>query len=433
MQCWRSSDDIKVVLKKHRDVIFDLNLGRGRTYRVHATESNFYNARDKKLVHVDQREVVEFRDGERTHLWVPRNFKGSLVLKCDGETLMKLTPNEVDQHQYDDAARTKPSPIIIALGNGPGPVPPLRKAVMHGPVPHVSRPTPSAAQTDEICSLICVVEGALKGMPATVAEQFKKGGGKSVLADIDPLDVATRNWIMAQSAGVAAYAADNWDWLKASFDNRTSSGFRLVSAKIHLVRGRVRFYFSGYSKFNLVFGPGGFGSAHDRIVSIFAGFGQTKSAFSAVTKGVTGTFAKASLVSLVFSSAAAYAEWTEDMRKDRYDLAAALLMTVLKAIVAAGLTVLLVGAIVMLVLGAAGVSVPVIVVGAITVGAGLALNYLLDAADRAVGRELAGNPANSDGTAAVIAPILRKAGEEIQQSWTYLMSKFPKDYQELTF
>ena len=113
VQCWRSSDDIKVVLKKHRDVIFDLNLGRGRTYRVHATESNFYNARDKKLVHVDQREVVEFRDGERTHLWVPRNFKGSLVLKCDGETLMKLT--QMRSISINMTMRRGPSPRRLSL------------------------------------------------------------------------------------------------------------------------------------------------------------------------------------------------------------------------------------------------------------------------------------------------------------------------------
>lgn len=48
VQCWRSSDNLKVVLKKHRDIIFDINLGDKKTYTVESTTSNFYSARDKK-------------------------------------------------------------------------------------------------------------------------------------------------------------------------------------------------------------------------------------------------------------------------------------------------------------------------------------------------------------------------------------------------
>lgn len=434
VKCWRSSDNIKVVLRKHRDVIFDLNLGKNKTYTVHATASDFYNARDKKLVQATRRDAVKFRDGERMHLWITRSFEGSLVLKCDGETLMTLTPNEVDKHQYDDSPTTKPSPIIIVLGTAhptkPAPTTPLtRKPMQVGE----STPSPSAAPIDEDFPVVCVVDGDVKGMPVALAEHIKRGGGKPVLADLDPFDVATRNWIWGQVAGVAAYAADNWDWIRASLDSKTSRGFRLVSAKIHMVRGRVRFYFSGYSKLNFMFGPGGFGPAHERIVSIFAGFGSTDSTFRAVTKGVVGTFAKCSLVSLVFSGATAYAEWTDDVQKDRYDLAAALFMTVLKAIVAAALTVLIVAIIVMVVLGAAGASMPVIVVGALTVGGSLGFNYLLDAADKSYGPRFSDEESNANGLAAAIAPLLRKAGEEIQESWAHLMKKFPRDYQELTF
>ena len=44
-----------------------------------------------------------------------------------------------------------------------------------------------------------------------------------------------------------------------------------------------------------------------------------------------------------------------------------------------------------------------------------------------------GNPNNSDGLAAVIAPWLRSAGEVVEDSWQYLMKKFPNDYKALTF
>ena len=93
VRCWRSADNIKVILRKHRDVIFDLKLGDNKTYTVQATESDFYNARDKKLVFAKRREVVTFKDGERLHLWVTRGFKGSLLLKSEGKVLMRVEPN----------------------------------------------------------------------------------------------------------------------------------------------------------------------------------------------------------------------------------------------------------------------------------------------------------------------------------------------------
>jgi hypothetical protein len=194
VQCWRSSEKIKVILRKHRDVIFDLNLSKGKIYTVQATESDFYNARDKKLVYAKRRGVVSFNDGERLHLWVTRNFKGALVLKCEGTILVKLTPNEVDSHQYDDAPKTKRAPMIVALGPTETAQPPYAKGgtmtkSLQAPV---KMPLPLAAPTDEQFAVICVVEGTLKGMPAIVAEHFKKGGGSSGLADIDPNESATR-------------------------------------------------------------------------------------------------------------------------------------------------------------------------------------------------------------------------------------------------
>jgi hypothetical protein len=193
VQCWRSSDKIKVILRKHRDVIFDLKLGKGKSYTVQATESDFYNKHDNKLVYAKRRDVVTFSDGERLHLWVPRGFKGALLLKSGGKTLMKIEPNEMDTHQYDDDPKTKSAPIIIALGKSSTPpeasVPKVAKKPLSSAV---LTPKPSAAPIDSDCSVVCVVDGNIKGMPATFVEYFKKGGGNSGLADIDPSEVALR-------------------------------------------------------------------------------------------------------------------------------------------------------------------------------------------------------------------------------------------------
>lgn len=437
VQCWRSSERIKVILRKHRDVIFHIKLGTGKNYTVESSNSEFYNARDKKLVAAGHSSKVSFQDGERLHLWITRNFEGFLCIKSEGKLVMRLKPNEVDQHAYDGDPKTKAAPIIINLGNPnesrssiPGVTPIAKKSETS--VQKYLRP-PVAASVNEECSVVCVVEGALKGAPDAVLTFFKKGGGKSGLVDIDPNDVATRNWLLGQLAGTAAYAGDNWSWLKETIEKKPGKWFQLVKVKAVNVRGKIRFYFSGYTKFNTVFGPGGFGPANDRIVTILAGAGKTSSSFLATVKGVAGSFKGNALVSFIFGSATAVAEWKDDAQKDGYDLTSALLMSVVKAIVAAAIVVVVVAAFVMLALALGAATVPVIVVGAVTVAAGFVINYGVESADKALGRLVTGDPKNSDGLSTAITPYLRKAGKQIEETWDYLMEKFPTDYSELTF
>lgn len=434
VQCWRSSDNIKVILRKHRDVIFDLNLGKGQDYTVESTGSDFYNARDKKLVYGKRHQTVAFQDGERLHLWVTRSFEGTLLLKCGGEILMRLTPNEVDKYQYDDAPKTKPAPIIVALGPNKTsnvPAPSAAGATLaHSPL---RAPLPLAAPVDEQCSVVWVIEGTLEGMPAVLADNFKKGGGKSGLADIDPFEAATRNWIWGQIVGSGAFVRDNWSWLRASLDSKTHKGFQLVTAKMHLVRGKVRYYFSGYSKYNTVFGPGGFGPGHDRIMSIFAGAGKTSSSFAAVAKGVSGTFKGNALVSFIFGSVASIAEWKDDAKKDGYDLSAALLTGVAKAIVAAVLVAAVVALAVIFIMSVTAATVSVIAIGAMTIAAGIIMNYAVEAGDKLLGKSATGDPTNTDGLASAIAPWLRKAGGSIESAWKILEEKYPADYVGISF
>lgn len=440
VQCWRSSDHLKVVLRKHRDVIFDIRLGDGKSYTVQSSQSNVYNARDKKLVNALRGDIISFRDGERLHLWITRDFKGYLSLKSGGKLVMRIEPDKVDQHAYDNDPKTKAAPIIINLGRArPAPsvpgITPIEKYTASSPSAmqkYMVPPSPSGAPVDE-CAVVCVVEGTLKDAPEKISSHFKSGGGKSGLMDIDPNDVATRNWLYGQLAGTAAYVKDNWSWLRASMDEKTAKGFQLVKVKIGHVRGKVRFYFSGFSNHNAMFGRGGFGPNSDRIMNILAGAGNTASSFKAALKGAASSFKGNALVSFIFGSATAYAEWKEDAQKDGYDLASALIMSVLKAVLAAALVVLIVAAVVMLALGTFALTIPVIVVGALTIAAGFIINYAVEAGDKALGRIATGDDQNTDGLAGVLTPYLRKAGEEIKDAWNYLSEKFPADYKEILF
>lgn len=341
---------------------------------------------------------------------------------------MKIVPNELDTQQYDDAPKTKPAPIIVALGSKesarPSPSPIGGKSASS-----ISTPIPASAPVDEELSLVCVVEGTLKNMPGVVKEHFSKGGGKSGLADIDPNEVATSNWIWGQAAGSVAYVRDNWSWLRASVDSKTHTGFRLVSAKIHFVNGKVRFYFSGFSKYNSVFGPGGFGPAHDRIMGIFGGAGKTSSALAATAKGTFGTFKNNALVSFIFGSVTAIAEWQDDATKDGYDLAATLFITILKAVISALLISLAVAVLVFAVMFLGAAALSVLVVGGVTVAVGVVVNYLVEAADKKLGKALTGDTKQSDGSSAALAVKLREVGNIVQRNWFVLSEMSPSDYQ----
>jgi hypothetical protein len=274
-------------------------------------------------------------------------------------------------------------------------------------------------------------------MPADIAEYFKKGGDHSGFSDIDPNHVATRNWIWGQIAGTGAYIKDNWEWLRASLDGKTSQGFKLVKAQVHFVRGKVRFYFSGFSNSNTVFGRGGFGPAHDRIMTIFAGAGKTSSAFAATVKGIAGTFKEYALVSFIFGTATAIAEWKNDANKDGYDLAALLITTTIKTILAAAATTITVAAIVCFVMMISGAAVPVILIGTMTVVAGFLANYFVEAADKLAGRAITHDQSSTDGTSTVVALWMRDAGasaaQRIHENWNYLMYRMSRDYQEIIF
>jgi hypothetical protein len=438
VEVWLSGPKLLVTLRKHRDIILDFKLGEGKTYTVESTLSDFYNAKTKRIIFAKRKEVVKFKDGERLHLWVTRNFKGSLIIKSENKLMMKIEPNQIDQLQYDDEAKTKPAPIIIALGNNSQQLPPITRKPSNRNNSSSAPPAnkvlhTAAAPIDPECSIICVMEGKLTEAPQKILDFFKKGGGKSGMADIDINEIATRNWILGQMAGVAAYTRDNWDWLRASIDSKTHQGLKLVRAQVHMFRGKIRFYFSGYSKFNNVFGPGGFGPGHERVLSIFAGVGKTSSSFKAIGQGVLGSFKGNALVSFIFSSATSIVEWKDDISKDGYDLTANLLMGLVKTLIAAAITVAVVAAMVFVAMAIWSFAVSVLAVGALTVLVGIGVNYSVDMGDKLAGKVITGDKNNTDGLSGALAPFLRKAGREMEAGWMYLMEKFPNDYTEIVF
>ncbi|NNG25330.1 hypothetical protein [Telluria aromaticivorans] len=110
VQCWRSSDQVKVVLRKHRDVIFDINLKSDTIYTVES-KSEFYSPRERKLLR-----KASFFDGQRLQIWVGREFKDTLILTANGVVLGKYKVVDLDPAIYGSDPKDKPEPLLIVLG-----------------------------------------------------------------------------------------------------------------------------------------------------------------------------------------------------------------------------------------------------------------------------------------------------------------------------
>lgn len=110
VRCWRSSDNLRVILRKHRDVFFEINLKPGTSYTVEAT-SDFYFPLAKKLVR-----KIDFKDGERLHFWVGREFKGNLTLKNGSSILGSFIISSLDTEKYGPDPQVKPEPLMVILG-----------------------------------------------------------------------------------------------------------------------------------------------------------------------------------------------------------------------------------------------------------------------------------------------------------------------------
>jgi hypothetical protein len=456
IRCVVFKPKLEIMLRKHRDVIFDIALFSGMQYTVEADKSDFYNARDKKIVLATKKQKVTFTDGERMHLHISREFTGHLILKANGKILGRYSPNELDSSNYGSDPASKPAPLIIAMKNTNDPTTNPNTAASSQSKPDdplgLSKtwqlsPLVLARNLDESIKLgrvahaavepehptVAVVDVSNEGMPKQILEHFAKGGDKSGLVDIDRNDVMTRNWLYGQLAGSVAYAGDNWNWLRHSVNRQADGAFRLVSAKMAYVRGKARVYFTGYSKVNPAFGQGGHGPGNAKILQIYAGVGSTSSNFTAAAKSIGGTLKGNALASFVFGSAASWAEWQEDAQKDGYDLAATLLTGLVKALVAAVLVAVVVAFIVTAIMLFTTLTVAALAIGTFTIAASIVASYTVEAVDKKLGRQLTKNEKEMDGLATIVAPWLRQTGKSINENWDYLQTKIPTDYKELRY
>lgn len=355
VRCVVYKPKLEIILKKHRDVVFDISLFKGMTYTVKATQSDFYNARDKKIVLHKNKQTVSFSDGERLHLWVSRDFKGELLLSANGKVLGRYSPNMLDPTDYGIDPAKKPAPLLVIMNNQPTqatipvvgqigqctPDDPMGTGASTslstlGNLPYIPLKTRLKQKANEDEQTMHVVEIEQKKLPEEVWDFFKHGGEETA---IDDLKVVTRNFILNTTVTLLGVSYDAREFLEELSKQKI-----MVKKIIHKKAG-AKYYiiFKGWPGERKYFTAAKYGVLHPKVLSISGGVGSLKTAGQAAWTGVKNTvrdIPKGSLVAIFFTMTLDVAEWidgyleidpkTGKPKKDVLDLMVKIGMDVLK-------------------------------------------------------------------------------------------------------
>lgn len=405
VRCTVVKPKLEIILRKHRDVIFELQLFKGMTYTVEADQSDFYSARDKKLFEFKKKHKVTFKDGERMHLWVSRDFKGSLILKANGKLFGRYEPNKLDILKYDADPATKPAPLIVAIKNDPvasqpiASLPAVSNNSLTGPgskfgIPSYEPLTFSQPKVNgngaQSMHVVEVKPG--KDMPQEVIDFFKHGGEQTAL---DSKGILTRNWLWIQIFGGLAYLGDNSPWIRDLWKEK----FYLQKIK-HKAGEKVYVVFKGSPGLRKFLTGTRYAADHAKVLAITAGAGSAAGLRHAAWDGAKGLAKKGGVLTVVFATLINIAEWLVDYeqrdpvtgkpKRDFFDLVFKIGVDIAKAVVSAAIGVLAMGSFVWLVTAGAAVfgltaAFPAVVIILGTIAVSIFVGYLIDDKDKETG------------------------------------------------
>lgn len=440
-KCWAGTETT-VLLRKHRDVIFDIQINSGASYTVEATDDWIYDVAKKQRVRRGQ-----FSDGQRYHIWISRDFKGGLVLKRGDKVLYRYSMKQFGLSGASSDPKFKPEPIIITVKENtathlPAQSPaPAAAAGSHAAAPlshqSVSSASPPAASTPAhagapACPLpIKLAQGTSveqtqeahvyqvdkASIPQEVLDALASGGSDETA--LDPNKITTRNWLVGQLAGTAAFLNDNKEWIGELWAQK----FRLTRVVHKNVGERMYVVFTGNPRLRKLITAARYGVKNEKVFTIAGGAGTVDSGTAAAWEGAKGAFKKAGVIALIFTIALDTAEWLHDYeevgpdgkrKKDFADLLAKIGIDLVKAGLGAVIASALVGTAVALVAGTVAIPVAAIVVGTIVVA--VAVGYGLDWVDK------------KTHTTERVTSWFRSLGQSLERGAEYLEKAMPKDY-----
>jgi hypothetical protein len=197
----------RVILRKHRDIVIDIKLDNHAQYTLKATGKSprdwFYDPKSKKLI-----SKLDFKDGERCHVWVGRNIQADLQVFCNGKMINQINVRRMDcTHGCGEDPKEKPAPIILLLRSqqpSTASIPAMPHAIAtHGVLPRTAKPMPSQDPEEEHIRVLEVPKAAYSELESVA--KFVSNGGAPTAVHQD--DVLTRNWIMNQVLSVGVTVA----------------------------------------------------------------------------------------------------------------------------------------------------------------------------------------------------------------------------------
>jgi hypothetical protein len=411
VQCWDAkANKLKVLLRKHRDVMFDIQLFKGMTYTVRASKSLVYHANSKKLVRRNY--AITFKDGEKLHLWISREFKGVLRLEAAGKTIATYDPDKLDGRYCSGAPEAKPAPIMVVLRNESVSSNAREREIFDRafPRPNIDRDYLKALENDENLRNhqqvhVFEFDSTASNLPRAIAA-FIQAGGQQLT--IDPGNVATRNWIFTQLTGLVAMGDDNGAWMK---DVAHTKKF-IVQRVVHTNGPRYYLIFKGDPSLRKYFTASRYLVENPKVLMLTAASGSVAGLRHASWSSARGAFKGAGGITIVFATVLDVAEWMKDYseidsktgkpKRDFADLFAKIGISLVKVALGAQMVTWLVGLLV-------AVGAPGILVAAGVVFFTLTVAYGLDYLDSKLG-------------------ITSKLGDGFRWLAKDLETKMPKDY-----
>lgn len=302
IQCWTTGvEKVTVILQKHRDVIFDVELSAGKVYTVWSELSEMYDPKAKKLMRPC--ETVDFKDGQILHLWIARSFKGRIFLREGKNLIGAYDVKQLDPTIESLDAASKPAPINIILKS--------QKIFSSPPLFNVvqtdgSYSTPPAPSAHEHKYFLQVVEinATTQDMPKDIADFFKHGSEKEVIMSGG---VVTRNWIMNQLVAQVGYLNDNRDWIREIYKERMT-----LRAIDHANGRKVYVILTGLTSVRQKLTAARYSATNTKVLAFSFGAGSATGLRHGSWASVKGNASGAGRLAMLFTVTIDIAEWLVD-------------------------------------------------------------------------------------------------------------------------